>query len=80
MFPFDDDPRTACIVCSHVLNKVEPITYISHDEDGMWQFLCEKEHTMDDAKVVALEEVYALDPSIAEVADMPCGCYINRNK
>ena len=46
----------------------------------MWQFLCEKEHTMDDAKVVALEEVYALDPSIAEVADMPCGCYINRNK
>ena len=31
MFPFDDDPRTACIVCTHVLNKEEPITYISHD-------------------------------------------------
>lgn len=38
MFPFNDDPHTACIVCSHVLNKEEPITYISHDEDGMWQF------------------------------------------
>ena len=50
MFPFNDDPHTACIVCSHVLNKEEPITYISHDEDGMWQFLCGKEHTTDDAR------------------------------
>lgn len=78
MFPFDDDPHTACIVCRHILDNNEPITYISHDEDGMWQFLCEKEHTMDDAKVVALEEVYALDPTIGEVADMPCGCFINK--
>ena len=60
MFPFNDDPHTACIVCSHVLNKEEPITYISHDEDGMWQFLCGKEHTT------------------GEVADMPCGCYMNK--
>ena len=67
MFPFDDDPRTACIVCSHVLNKEESITYISHDEDGMWQFLCDKEHSMDDARIVSLEEVYALDPSICLV-------------
>ena len=33
---------------------------------------------MMDARIVSLEEVYALDPSIGEVADMPCGCYINR--
>lgn len=80
MFPFSDDPHTACIVCSHVLNKEEPITYISHDEDGMWQFLCSKEHTTDDARIVSLEEVYALDPSIGEVADMPCGCCINKKE
>ena len=36
MFPFDGDPHTACIVCRHVLDNNEPITYISHDEDGMW--------------------------------------------
>ena len=75
MFPFDDDPHTACIVCRHVLNKEEAITYITHNEDGMWQFLCDKEHSMDDARIVSLEEVYALDPSIGEVADMPCGCF-----
>lgn len=78
MFPFDDDPHTACIVCSHVLDNNEPITCISHDEDGMWQFLCGKEHTMNDARIVSLEEVYALDPTIGEVADMPCGCYVNK--
>lgn len=49
MFPFDDNPHTACIVCRHVLNKEGAITYITHDEDGMWQFLCSKEHTTDDA-------------------------------
>ena len=78
MFPFDDDSHTACIVCSHVLDNNEPITCISHDEDGMWQFLCGKEHTMNDAGIVSLEEVYALDPTIGEVADMPCGCYVNK--
>lgn len=44
----------------------------------MWQFLCGKEHTTDDARIVSLEEVCALDPSIDEVADMPCGFYINK--
>lgn len=44
----------------------------------MWQFLCGKEHTTDDARIVSLEEVYALNPSIGEVADMPCGFYINK--
>ena len=44
----------------------------------MWQFLCGKEHTTDDARIVSLEEVYALDPSIGEVADMPCGFYIKK--
>ncbi|CUO92249.1 Uncharacterised protein [Catenibacterium mitsuokai] len=36
MFPFDDDPHTACIVCRHVLSKEEAIAYITHDEDGMY--------------------------------------------
>ena len=77
-FPFDDNPHTACIVCNNVLNKEEAITYITHDEGRMWQFLCDKEHSMDDARIASLEEAYALDPSIGEVADMPCGCYINK--
>lgn len=76
----DDDSCIACIICSNVISIEEPITCNSHDEDGMWQFLCDKKHSMDDTRIVSLEEVYALDPSISEVANMPCGCYINRKK
>lgn len=44
-FPFYDSPDTATIICCHILKRQAPILYVSHDEDdGMWQFLCEK-HT-----------------------------------
>ena len=78
-FPFEDAPNTACIVCRHVLDKEKAITYISHDaDDGMWQFLCGGEHTEADARIVSLYFAYMLDQTIGQVADMPCGCYIQR--
>ena len=79
-FPFKDKPNTACIVCKHILNKEKAITYVSHDaDDGMWQFLCDEEHSENDARIVSLYSVYMLDESVGQVADMPCGCYIKRN-
>lgn len=39
-FPFSDAPNTACFTCRHVLEENRPIRYVSHDEDGYWQFLC----------------------------------------
>ena len=39
----------------------------------MWQFLCGKFHEMNDAKVVSLGEVFALDNTIAQIANMSCG-------
>ena len=48
-FAFKDAPETACIVCQHVLDGKNPITFISHDkEDGMWQFLCSEDHILED--------------------------------
>ena len=79
-FPFEDAPNTACIVCRHVLDKERPIKYISHDaDDGMWQFLCGGDHKEEDARIVSLYAAFMLDQSIGQVADMPCGCYIQRN-
>lgn len=38
-FPFYDDPNTATITCSHIIEDGKPILYLSHDkDDGMWQF------------------------------------------
>ena len=77
--PFDDAPNTMAIICSHVLEQGDSILYVSHDEDdGMWQFLCGSSHEISDAKLVALEEVFALDNSIAKIADMPRGCIAMR--
>lgn len=52
-FPFYDKPNTVAILCSHVINRDEPILFVSHDEDdGMWQFLCGKTHEAEDVKLV----------------------------
>ena len=80
-FPFAETRDTACIICNHILNGEKPILFVSHDEDdGMWQFLCGGSHGMEDAKVVALGEVFDLDPSIGKVAEMPCGYCATRDK
>ena len=78
-FPFNDAPNTATIICNHILEQDADILYVSHDEDdGMWQFLCGGSHDITDAKLVSLEEVFALDNSIAQLANMPCGYIATR--
>lgn len=78
-FPFDDAPNTATIVCRHIIEQTAPILYVSHDEDdGMWQFLCGKQHETDDAKLVSLKWVYEHDPSVAVLKTMPTGSYAER--
>ena len=78
-FPFDDAPNTMAIICSHILEQGDNILYVSHDEDDrMWQFLCGKSHEINDAKLVSIEEVFALDNSISNIADMPCGYVATR--
>lgn len=80
-FPFEEMSDTACIVCKHIVNGERPILFVSHDEDdGMWQFLCGESHGTDDAKVVALEEVFARDSSIGELCKMPCGYQATRDR
>lgn len=74
-FPFSDAPDTACITCCHVLNNEKPILYVSHDEDGCWQFLCNGDHTEADARVVSLNDILEIDKSISDLAKMDYGCY-----
>ena len=73
-FPFKDKPNTASITCVHILDEKKPILYVSHDaDDGCWQFLCGKEHNIKDSKMVALEEIYKIDKSINEIANLEYG-------
>ena len=77
-FPFREAPETAAITCCHVMAGA-PILRVTHDEeDGMWQFLCGGEHDAGEARVIALQEAYALDASLGKLVKMPCGCVAQR--
>ena len=72
-FPFSDEPNTACFTSRHVLEENRPIRYVSHDEDGYWQFLCGENHTEEDARVVSLVSVWEMDESVGELAGLDYG-------
>lgn len=72
-FPFEDIPNTLCFTCCHVVNERHPILYISHAEDGLWQFLCGKSHSVEEAVVVSLAEILKIDPKVGDFASLGCG-------
>ena len=73
MFPFSEEPDTAAFTCCHVLSGERPVLYVSHDEDGYWQFLCGEDHEESDAKLVSLHSIYLLDNSLGQLAELECG-------
>ena len=80
-WPFADPPNTAVIVQKSVLSGAEWIGFVAHDdEDGGWQFMGNQpgDINQDDAAVAGLEEVFSLDNSIAELADLPLGWRASR--
>lgn len=72
-FPFEDDPNTLCFTCCHVVNERRPILYISHVKDGLWQFLCGKTHSVEEAVIVSLAEILKLDPKVGDFASLGYG-------
>ena len=78
-FPFKEPENTAVMTCRHIIENSADILYVSHDkDDGFWQFLCGATHIQSDARVVALGEIFTLDNSLSQLADMPCGYFAER--
>ena len=74
-FPFADAPNTACFTCCHVLEENKPILYVSHDEDGYWQFLCGGTHKEEDARIVSLAKILSIDETMGDLAELDYGEY-----
>ncbi len=74
-WPFADPQNVATISLRDIIDGRAPILLVSHDaDDGMWQFLDGRNDlTAEDAVVLSLDCVLALDPSIAQLADLPLG-------
>lgn len=71
---FADPRNVAVFTTKDIASGSSPILHVTHDsEDGAWQFRGVDTPTEDNASVVALATIVALDPSIAELADLPLG-------
>ena len=80
VWPFSDPKNVAVFTVADIMHSRLPILRVCHDEeDGAWQLLtggplpCKKEWTL-----VALEEVAKLDPTILNLARLPCGWQATR--
>jgi hypothetical protein len=71
---FDDPPNVATYTTRRVLDEGHPILLVTHDEDdGAWQFLCGTTNDAAHGRIVGLECIVDLDPSLIELADLPLG-------
>ncbi len=80
-WPFDQRRDCATFTTRQVLEGSEPILLVSHDaDDHGWQFIGSTDASVADARVVGLEEIVQLDPSVLTVADLPPGWQAVRKK
>ncbi len=57
-----------------------PVLVVTHfEDDHSWAFTCGVTDNQDDAMVVAMESVIALDPTLSEVIDLEPGWSAYRN-
>jgi hypothetical protein len=72
---------TAVFTTKFVLDDNKIITYVTHDlEDGAWQFFSDDsfENFEEVAKIVGLQEIFDMDNTLLEIADLPLGFYATR--
>src|SRR5688572_20296566 len=73
--------RNFSVSCSRaILDAGKPIAVFARHDDGSWQFRdSEPTRPGDEPASVRLEEIYRLDPTIAEVADLAVGWHAKRS-
>lgn len=71
---FEAAELVAVFACRRVAVEGAPVLYVSHDEGGIWQFLCGHGHTEDgpdSAVPLSLETLIERDPSLSQVSHLP---------
>ena len=57
----------------------QPISYVFHNEQGDWQFMSDSKPNAKDARIVCLEDITRLDPTVNDIYFLPFGWYAWRN-
>lgn len=71
-FKFYEERNLAVFTTSQVLEG-KPILYVYHNDDGAWQFHSEQEPNLKDSKLVCLEEITKIDPTVNELYHLSLG-------
>lgn len=75
---FPDPPHTGVYLSQAVHKGVEPVTYISHDHDGDWQFHGDSMSGGHPPVISCFHHPIDADPTLKELADLPIGWYAER--
>jgi hypothetical protein len=72
-WPFQAGKNRAVFTTKPVVKQGLPVLLVTHGEDGDWQFLCGTTNETTDGQVVRLGTMLNLDPTLAQMADLPEG-------
>ena len=72
-WPFLDPPNVATFTSRQVGDDRKPILLVTHDENGAWQFHTGDAVTLEDARVVSLEQMLLFDPTLADLGNLGYG-------
>ena len=73
-WPFADPENVAVFTTRSIVRDKQPILLVTHDaDDGSWQFHEGGTPEPRDAMIVSLREMYLIDPTIAQLTDLPLG-------
>jgi hypothetical protein len=67
---FDEQRNLGVFTTTRVLDGNHPILLVCHDDDGSWQFLCGTTDDPEHCRLICLNDMVKLDPSVNEVADL----------
>ncbi len=76
---FPDPPHTSAYLSQTVQDKDEPVTYVSHDLDGDWQFLGDRMSDGGGPVLSCLHHPIDSDNSLEELHDLPLNWYATRD-
>ena len=77
-FKFREPKDLAVFTNRHYLESDKAICYVTHDENGDWQFLTGDYVTDEDSRIVCLENLVIKDPTLNDVFDLNYGEYAER--
>ena len=79
-WPFEDPQNVAVFTTKQVVKERKPILFVTHDAvDGAWQFHSGDIAQDEDAMILTLSEIVEIDPTVAELADLPLGYKASRD-